>query len=86
VVHLDGSIADIEYNLRRYEEMMNYYFDLCTEFRGKDKETARTERLNARCGVSNELALPPLDTDKSEADLRLEKTTCWQKSVERTSY
>ena len=71
--NLDGAIDGMEDALGRYEAMMNYYFDLCSEFRDKDKQTARSERLKARCGICDELELPPVDIDKSEDTLQEEK-------------
>ena len=73
--HLDDSIEEIQSRLDHAESMMRYYFDLCDEFKGKDKESARRDRLQARCQCDSEDSLPVIDCGKSEESLLSEKKT-----------
>jgi len=70
---LDDSIEEIQSSLDHAESMMRYYFDLCDEFKGKDKESARRDRLQARCNCDSEDSLPVVDCGKSEDTLLSEK-------------
>ncbi len=70
---LNGSIEEMSASLSHYESLMLYYFDLCEEFRGKDKKTARRDRLLARCGYFDERSLPLLEEGKDEAMLLKER-------------
>ena len=76
---LDGSIEEIQSSLDHAEFMMRYYFDLCDEFKGKDKDSARRDRLQARCRCVSEDSLPVIDCGKSEESLLAEKKTLEQK-------
>ncbi len=70
---LNGSIEEMSASLSHYESLMLYYFDLCEEFRGKDKETARRDRLLSRCGYSDEGALPLVEEGKDKTMLLKER-------------
>lgn len=70
---LNGSIEVMTTSLSHYESLMLYYYDLCEEFRGKDKETARRDRLRARCGCPDENSLPLIEEGKTQTMLLKEQ-------------
>lgn len=70
---LNGSIEEMTASLNYYESLMLYYYDLCEEFKNKDKETARRDRLLARCGFSDECSLPLIEGGKDETFLLKER-------------
>ena len=70
---LNSSIEELTASLSYYESLMLYYYDLCEEFRGKDKETARRDRLWTRCNYPDEDSLPLVEDGKSEAMLLKEQ-------------
>ncbi len=49
---------DLESTLEQYEAMMNHYYDLKSEFNGRQKDEARIARLMARCQCSRKELLP----------------------------
>lgn len=68
--------TNLEEKVIQYELMMNYYYDLQEEFRGKQKEDARKQRLLARCQYSTKESLPqliPSLPDDKEELLELKK-------------
>lgn len=76
---LNCSIEGLTSNLDYYETMMTYYYDLCEEFRGKDKETAKRDRLQSRCGYQDIETLPSLNDGINEESLMTEKKTLEKK-------
>lgn len=70
---LNGSIEDMTASLSYYESLMLYYYDLCEEFKDKDEETARRDRLRVRCGFSDECSLPLMESGKDETILLKER-------------
>ncbi len=62
---LYDSTTDMERALARCEAAIDYYYELKLEFEGKQKEEARTQRLQKRCGCSDKTALPVIMMDES---------------------
>ena len=76
---IDNSIEDITSSLDYYESLMAYYYNLCSEFNGKDRDLARRCRLIERCGYQDEEALPVLEEGICEEDLLYEKESLEKK-------
>lgn len=76
---IDNSIEDITSSLDYYESLMAYYYELCAEFKGKDRDGARRCRLLARCGYQDEKELPVLEEDVCEEELLFEKESLEKK-------
>lgn len=49
-----GETYDLESELGHYETMMNYYYDLCSEFRGHEKHEALVLRIKSKFGDLDE--------------------------------